>query len=80
MTLENRVAKLEAKMTPPKIGRKNIFVWFVYPGELNQECLRVEHDDQLWERLAGESEDDLKARAVLEARGDDRVAMFFVNR
>lgn len=77
MTLEDRVAKLEAKLNPPTSERMNIFVSGFAPNEADQEFRRLKHGERFWDRQDGESEDDFKARAIHDVGTDRPVTLFF---
>lgn len=65
MNLKGRVQRLEGALSieraPPVI-----FVSFV-PGARDQEVQRIEYGAQQWRRRTGESEGQMKQRALAEA-------------
>lgn len=75
MTLENRVAKLEAKLTPAIPARTVVFLSWATPNEYR----RLQHGERFWDRQDGESEDDFKARAIHDVGTDRPVTLFFAN-
>ena len=73
MTLENRVAKLEAKLTPAIPARTVVFLSWATPNEFRH----LQYGDRRWDRLDGESEGDFKARAIGDAGTDRPITLFF---
>jgi len=79
MTLENRVSKLEARLIPVTPDKKTIYVSWVASTDGNNECRRLQHGDQIWQRQDNESEDAFKARAIRDTDMNRPVTLFFVN-
>lgn len=84
MTLEDRVAKLEAKLLQAETEPLYIVRVFVEPGEAvpakAPEFVRLDCNGQSWSRLDGESEDEFKARAIREVERPKGPLVFAVNR
>jgi len=79
MTLENRVSKLEARLTPATPEKTAIYVLWVGSTNGENEWRRLQRGDQIWHRLDNESEDDFKARALRETDTDQSGVLYFVN-
>ena len=73
MTLQHRVERLEAKLTPAVPARTVVFLSWATPNEFR----RLQHGDRRWDRQDDESEDDFKARAINDTGTDRPVTLLF---
>ena len=84
MTLEDRIAKLEAKLTPKNIDPLYVVRVIVEVGQLEPkpepEYQHLQSGGQSWARREDESEDDFKDRAMRETVRSTGPLVFTVNR
>ncbi|MBK9575062.1 MAG: hypothetical protein IPO43_21415 [Rhodoferax sp.] len=83
MTLEDRIAKLEAKLVPQEQEPLYLLRVFVAPGQKlplpDPEYQHLQCGGQTWARLDDESEDAFKARAMREVARSKGPLVFAVN-
>lgn len=84
MTLEDRIAKLEAKLVPQQQEPLYLVRVIVSVGQTEPtpepEFKHLQCGGQTWTRLEGESEDDFKARAMREVARSKGPLVFTANR
>lgn len=83
MTLEDRIAKLEAKLMPTQQEPLFILRVFVTPGQVEAtpeaEFRHLRRGGQSWTRREDESENAFKERAILESIHSHGPQVFVVN-
>lgn len=68
MNLKTRLKVIETKMNPPQHEPVVIFIVMVYPKpKIKPPVIGYRHENDVYMRLAGESDDDLQARVELAA-------------
>lgn len=65
MTLETRVARLEAKI---KNTDEQQMIWVLFHRDSAEEMRTIRCGDQIWTRVEGEGESTFKARARAAAK------------